>query len=110
MDPWVKVVNLGGEVCEVELTSVEIQSNEPERPGEAGLVLFLVDRVSTLSGLVEFGIQFAPGGDRIVGESLERLGSQEYLAKRGRGGCEHGLAQGAAVCGYGHAGGGQAPQ
>ena len=32
MDPWVEVVNLGGEVCEVEPTSVEIKSNESERP------------------------------------------------------------------------------
>ena len=31
MDPWVEVVNLGGEVDEVELTSVEVKSNEAER-------------------------------------------------------------------------------
>ena len=43
MDPWVEVVNLGGEVREVELTSVEIQSNEPERPGVNGAILADVD-------------------------------------------------------------------
>ena len=43
MDPWVEVVNLGGEVGEVELTSVEIQSNEPERPGVNGAILADVD-------------------------------------------------------------------
>ena len=32
MDPRVEVVNLGGEVVEVEPTPVEIKSNEPERP------------------------------------------------------------------------------
>ena len=31
MDPRVEVMNLGGEVCEVELTSVQVKSNEPER-------------------------------------------------------------------------------
>jgi hypothetical protein len=39
MDPWVEVVNLGGEVCEVEPTSVEIKSNEPERPPVNGAIL-----------------------------------------------------------------------
>jgi hypothetical protein len=39
MDPWVEVVNLGGEVCEVELTSVEVKSNEPERPPVNGAIL-----------------------------------------------------------------------
>jgi hypothetical protein len=39
MDPWVEVVNLGGEVCEVKLTSVEIKSNESERPFVNGAVL-----------------------------------------------------------------------
>lgn len=43
MDPWVEVVNLGGEVCEVELTSVEIQSNEAERPPVNGAILADVD-------------------------------------------------------------------
>ena len=43
MDPWVEVVNLGGEVCEVELTSVEIQSNEPERPRVNGAILAYID-------------------------------------------------------------------
>ena len=32
MDPGVEVVHLGGEVREVEPTSVEVQSNESERP------------------------------------------------------------------------------
>ena len=45
MDPWVEVVNLGGEVCEVEPTSVEIQSNEAERPPVNGAILADVDRV-----------------------------------------------------------------
>jgi len=31
IDPRVKVMNLGGEVREVELTSVQVKSNEPER-------------------------------------------------------------------------------
>ena len=31
MDPRVEVVNLGGEIREVELTSVQVKSNEPER-------------------------------------------------------------------------------
>ena len=39
MDPRVEVVNLGGEVVEVELTSVEIKSNEPERPLVNGAIL-----------------------------------------------------------------------
>jgi hypothetical protein len=39
VDPWVEVVNLGGEVCEVELTSVEVKSNEPERPPVNGAIL-----------------------------------------------------------------------
>jgi len=39
MDPWVEVVNLGGEVLEVEPTSVKIQSNESERPPVDGAVL-----------------------------------------------------------------------
>jgi hypothetical protein len=43
MDPWVEVVNLGGEVCEVEPTSVEIQSNEAERPPVNGAILADVD-------------------------------------------------------------------
>ena len=43
MDPWVEVVNLGGEVYEVEPTSVEIKSNEPERPPVNGAILADVD-------------------------------------------------------------------
>jgi hypothetical protein len=43
MDPWVEVVHLGGEVCEVEPTSVEIQSNEAERPPVNGAILADVD-------------------------------------------------------------------
>ena len=31
MDPGVEVMHLGGEVFEVELTSVQVKSNEPER-------------------------------------------------------------------------------
>ena len=31
IDPRVEVMNLGGEVREVELTSVQVKSNEPER-------------------------------------------------------------------------------
>src|SRR5260370_31962590 len=31
-DSWVEVMNLGGEIREVILTSVEVQSNEAERP------------------------------------------------------------------------------
>jgi len=43
MDPRVEVVNLGGEVDEVELTSVEIKSNEPERSVVNGAILTNVD-------------------------------------------------------------------
>ena len=39
MDPWVEVVNLGGEVFEVEPTSVEVQSNESERSPVNGAIL-----------------------------------------------------------------------
>jgi len=31
MDPGVEVMNLGGELYEVELTSIQVKSNEPER-------------------------------------------------------------------------------
>ena len=43
MDPRVVVVNLGGEICEVKLTSVEVQSNEPERPSVNGAILADID-------------------------------------------------------------------
>jgi hypothetical protein len=43
MDPRVEVVNLGGEVCEVKLTSVEVQSNETERPPVNGAILADID-------------------------------------------------------------------
>jgi len=43
MDPGVEVVNLGGEVLEVEPTSVEVQSNESERPLVNGAILADVD-------------------------------------------------------------------
>ena len=43
MDPRVVVVNLSGEVCEVKLTSVEVQSNESERPPVNGAILADVD-------------------------------------------------------------------
>lgn len=43
MDPRVEVVNLGGEVCEVKLTSVEVESNEPERPPVDGAILADID-------------------------------------------------------------------
>ena len=43
MDPGVEVVNLGGEVFEVEPTSVEVQSNESERPPVDGANLADVD-------------------------------------------------------------------
>jgi hypothetical protein len=43
MDPGVEVVNLGGEVLEVEPTSVEVQSNEPERSPVDGAILADVD-------------------------------------------------------------------
>ena len=43
VDPWVEVVNLGGEVFEVEPTSVEIKSNEPERPPVNVAILADVD-------------------------------------------------------------------
>jgi hypothetical protein len=43
MDPWVEVVNLGGEVCEVKLTSVEVQSDETERPPVNGAILADID-------------------------------------------------------------------
>jgi len=42
-DAWVKVVNLGGEVFEVEPTSVEIQSNESERSPVDSAILADVD-------------------------------------------------------------------
>ena len=43
MDPGVEVVNLGGEVFEVEPTPVEIQSNEAERPPVSVSILGDVD-------------------------------------------------------------------
>jgi hypothetical protein len=43
MDPRVEVVNLGGEVCEVKLTSVEVESNEAERPRVNGAILANID-------------------------------------------------------------------
>jgi hypothetical protein len=43
MDAWVEVVNLGGEVLEVEPTPVKIQSNESERPPVNGAILADVD-------------------------------------------------------------------
>lgn len=43
MDPGVEVVHLGGEVYEVELTSVEVKSNESERPPVDVAVLADVD-------------------------------------------------------------------
>jgi hypothetical protein len=43
MDPGVEVVNLGGEVLEVEPTSVEVQSNESERSPMDGAILADVD-------------------------------------------------------------------
>ena len=43
MDPRVEVVNLGGEVCEVKLTSVEVQSNEAERPCMNAAILTDID-------------------------------------------------------------------
>jgi hypothetical protein len=43
MDPRVEVVNLGGEVDEVELTSVEIKSNEPERSVVNAAILADID-------------------------------------------------------------------
>src|SRR6266446_8430669 len=39
MDPGVEVMNLGGEVCEVEPTSVEVESNESERRLVNGAIL-----------------------------------------------------------------------
>jgi hypothetical protein len=43
MDPGVEVVNLGGEVFEVEPTSIKIQSNESERSPVDGAILADVD-------------------------------------------------------------------
>jgi len=43
MDSGVEVVNLGGVVLEVEPTSVEVQSNEPERSPVDGAILADVD-------------------------------------------------------------------
>jgi len=43
MDPRVEVVNLGGEVFEVEPTSVEVQSNESERSPVDGAILADID-------------------------------------------------------------------
>ena len=43
MDPGVEVVHLGGEVLEVEPTSVEIQSNKTERSPMDGAILAYVD-------------------------------------------------------------------
>ena len=43
MDSWVEVVNLGGVVCEVKLTSVEVQSNEAKGPSVNGAVLTDID-------------------------------------------------------------------
>jgi hypothetical protein len=42
-DPRVEVVDLGGEVCEVKLTSVEIESNESERPPVDSAILTDID-------------------------------------------------------------------
>jgi len=43
MDPGVEVVHLGGEVLEVEPTSVEIQSNKTERSPMDGAIMADVD-------------------------------------------------------------------
>jgi hypothetical protein len=43
MDPGVEVMHLGGEVCEVKLTSVEVKSNESERPVVHGAIPADVD-------------------------------------------------------------------
>jgi hypothetical protein len=43
VDPGVEVVNLGGEVLEVEPTSVKVQSNEAERSAVDGAILADVD-------------------------------------------------------------------
>ena len=43
MDPRIEVVDLGGEVGEVILTSVEVQSNETERPRVNGAILTDID-------------------------------------------------------------------
>lgn len=43
MDPGVEVVNLGGEVREVKLTSVEVESDETERPPVNGAILAGID-------------------------------------------------------------------
>jgi hypothetical protein len=43
MNSGVEVVNLGGEVLEVEPTSVEVQSNKPERSAVDGAILADVD-------------------------------------------------------------------
>jgi hypothetical protein len=66
MDPWVEVVNLGGEVCEVEPTSVEIKSNEPERPPVNGAILADVDtlhktHIGVEQELLDAAVGF-PGG------------------------------------------------
>jgi len=66
VDPRVEVVNLGGEVCEVELTSVEVKSNESERPPVSGAVLADVDTLHEAHiGVVEERLDAAvgiPGG------------------------------------------------
>jgi len=43
MDPGVEVVNLGGEVLEVEPTSVEVQSNKSEGSPVNGAILADID-------------------------------------------------------------------
>jgi hypothetical protein len=66
VDPWVEVVHLGGEVLEVEPTSVKIQSNESERPPVDSAILADVDTLHKTHIRVEEECLFAavgvPGG------------------------------------------------
>ena len=68
MNPGVEVVNLGGEVLEVEPTSVEVQSNESERPSVNGAVLADVDTLhKTHIGVEEECLDAAVG---MLGDAL----------------------------------------
>ena len=80
MDPRVEVVNLGGEVFEVKLTSVEVQSNEPERPSVNGAILADIDTLHKTHIRIEQKLLDAavriPGGPsslhlRDTGKALE---------------------------------------
>jgi len=97
MDPWVEVVNLGGEVFEVEPTPVEVQSNEPKSSVVSLAVLSYVDTLhKAYVGVEQERLDAAVGmlGDalsphvRDADETLE-VGDQRRIHPRPeRGGME----------------------